>query len=122
LLYSAYQDHVCWKPGEIMEGDPSVYGEGIHAFKDLLGMGHYGNLYLEEGTIVSGTVELWGEVYEHERGYRASKAAIASIDDSPFYDAAALRKLYGLTPLTRPAPAGARGKGKKKGSPRASGA
>ena len=48
-------------------------------------------------TIVSGKVYLWGEVVEHERGYRASKAAVASIDSSPNYNATVLRKRYGLT-------------------------
>ena len=55
---------------------------------------------------VTGTVDLWGDVFEHERGYRASKAAVRSIDDSPHYDAKALRKLYGLN------------KRKKKGLPK----
>ena len=47
---------------------------------------------------VTGTVDLWGEAYEHERGYRASRAKITSIDGSPSYDAPALRRLYGLDP------------------------
>ena len=50
----------------------------------------------KDNILVTGTVDLWGDVYEHVRGYRASKATIASIDDSPNYDAAVLRKLYGL--------------------------
>ena len=96
LLYSMYQSTFCWKPGEVVEGD-AAGGDGVHAFKDILAVGSYG--YTQHGShiVVSGTVDLWGEVYEHERGYRASKAAIASIDDSPHYDAKALRKLYGLT-------------------------
>ena len=35
---------------------------------------------------------------EHERGYRAQFARIVVIDDSPHYDAAALRKLYKIAP------------------------
>ena len=99
LLCSCYLRYTVWQPGEIMEGDPDQ-GEGVHAFKDRLMMGSYGYRYVHEGygeVIVSGTVYLWGDVIEHERGYRASKAAIASIDDSPHYDAKALRKRYGLT-------------------------
>ncbi len=96
LLRSCYQTHVVWEPGKIMEGDPSLRNEGIHAFKDRLSMGAYGCVIDEACSIVSGTVYLWGEVVEHERGYRASKAALASIDDSPHYDAKALRKMYGL--------------------------
>jgi hypothetical protein len=101
LLYSMYQSLICWKPGEVMEGDSSKESQGVHGFKDRLAAGAYGYDVCNLSRVVSGTVELWGEVYEHERGYRASKAAIASIDDSPFYNAKALRKLYGLTKRPR---------------------
>ena len=87
-----YSDFV-WKPGEIAEGNPAEVDAGIYAYKSVLLLHNYGSI--ENGTI-TGTVDLWGEVYEHARGYRAQFAAIASIDDSPYYDAKALRKLYGL--------------------------
>ena len=92
LLHSVIYNFV-WKPGEISEGNPETEEGGIYAYKSVLLLHNYGSI--EQGT-VTGTVDLWGNVYEHERGYRASKAAIRSIDDSPHYDAKALRKLYGL--------------------------
>jgi hypothetical protein len=92
LLHSVYQDHICWTPGAIMSGDVNA-GEGVHAFKSIILMGQYAGMV--DGC-VTGTVYLWGEVHEHERGYRATCAAVRSIDDSPHYDAKALRKLYGL--------------------------
>jgi hypothetical protein len=97
LLYSMHRSDFVWRPGEIVEGDVTKEKEGVHAFKDRLATGSYG--YVQDNTrvIVSGTVYLWGEVIEHERGWRASKAAIASIDDSPYYDARKLRYKYGLT-------------------------
>ena len=96
-LYSAYRSEFLWAPKEIVEGDPEKLGEGIHAFKNRYDACAYIGFYEgDSGIIVSGTVELWGDVYEHARGYRASKAAIHSVDESPNYDAAALRKLYGL--------------------------
>lgn len=100
ILHSCYRSYFEWRPGEIVEGDPNNESEGVHAFKSLLNACRYGVGYDENAgneKIVTGTVELWGDVYEHERGYRASKAAIKWIDDSPEYDAKALRKLYGLT-------------------------
>ena len=84
------------------EGDPSQPNQGVHGFKYRYDACSYlsGFETLDsfgvEAAVISGTVELWGNVYEHTRGYRASKARIASIDDSPNYDAAALRKKYGL--------------------------
>jgi hypothetical protein len=92
LLYSVFRSEFCWQPGEIVEGD-AAGGDGVHAFKSVFLMAQYAGTPVG---YVSGMVELWGEVYEHERGYRASKAAIKSIDDSTYYDAKALRKLYGL--------------------------
>ena len=95
LLHSMYQSEFVWRPGETVEGDPARPNEGVHGFKRRLDACAYMHGYDEHpAAIVSGTVDLWGEVYEHERGYRASKARIASIDDSPHYDAAALRRLY----------------------------
>ena len=93
-LYSIFQSGFRWEPGKVMEGD-AEHGHGIHGFKSLLLLAEYCS-GSSCATYVTGTVYLWGEVYEHERGYRASKAAIRSIDDSPHYDAKALRKLYGL--------------------------
>lgn len=97
LLYSAFRDDFLWPPGEVVEGKPDADFEGVHGFKKRWDACSYIESYeIGPAVVVSGTVELWGDVYEHQRGYRASRAEIASIDDSPNYDAAALRKTYGL--------------------------
>lgn len=94
LLHSVMYDEFVWKPGEIAEGEPNKPYAGIYAFKSILLLHNYGS---PGARSVTGTVDLWGDVYEHEHGYRAQYAAVASIDDSPYYDAKALRKCYGLT-------------------------
>jgi hypothetical protein len=97
FLWSAFQSEYKWEPDKPSEGDPETGYGGIHAFKKRLDACLYISDYESDGTIiVSGTVELWGDVYEHTRGYRASRARIKSIDDSPHYDAIALRKQYKL--------------------------
>jgi hypothetical protein len=97
LLHSAAMSKYAWHPGNPAEGDPNKIDEGVHGFKSRHRACSYIADYDCDGAVVvSGTVDLWGDVYEHEWGYRASKAAVASIDDSPHYDAAALRKLYKL--------------------------
>jgi hypothetical protein len=97
LLHSTAMSSYAWHPGKPAEGDPNKIDEGVHGFKSRHRACSYIKDYEQDGAIVvSGTVDLWGDVYEHEWGYRASKAAVASIDDSPHYDAAALRKLYKL--------------------------
>lgn len=101
-LHSAYQNSFVWEPGQTAEGDPTQPNQGVHGFKSRLNACQYIDSYEGQdhtgasSIVVSGTVLLWDSVYEHQRGYRASKACIASIDDSPNYDAAALRKLYQL--------------------------
>ncbi len=61
-----------------MSGDPGDYDKvGVYAWKTkraaLEQMAHY------EGGIV-GRVALWGEVVEHERGYRAEFGKVVSLD------------------------------------------
>jgi hypothetical protein len=103
MLHSMHMSSFWWVPGQVMEGKPEPPdNDGIHAFKSPVDAYSYagptGGL---NRVIVTGKVDLWGDVYEHERGYRASKARISAIDDSPYYDAAALRKLYKIPPLTK---------------------
>lgn len=98
LLHSCIYADFIWKPGETQEGNPSDGHAGIYAYKSVLDLHNYGS---PDAMHVSGTIDMWGEVYEHTRGYRAQYAAIASIDDSPHYDAEALRKLYGLNKKKR---------------------
>ncbi len=94
-----------WEPGATIEGDLnevvmtsfdgfnliSIYG-GVYAYADespcqaererwqrrLISTGD--DIYRLYG-IALGTVKLWGEVVEHERGYRAQYAKIASLDE-----------------------------------------
>lgn len=96
-LVSIYKRQHTWKPGEPMTGD--VRGAyGVHAFKthnlvekycDIYSCGGFGWVVvfltadgpkIEEPVFAIGTVALWGEVIEHEHGYRAEYAKIASLD------------------------------------------
>lgn len=102
--------HRLWAPGETVEGDTSaivnswgpIYG-GTYAFKDrgdcnmeiaffateLMRVGGrlaiMGDVFGDPGAIciavVVGTVKMWGEVVEHETGYRAEFAKLQSIDE-----------------------------------------
>jgi len=99
-LRSVHRDDE-WEPGIPMQGNPDEPYAGVHAYKSILGIAEYGlssRIYSIDSVdpMVTGTVELWGTVIEHERGYRAEYAAISSIHDSPDYDADELRKRYGL--------------------------
>lgn len=103
LLRSVYRRQHIWRPGEPMTGD--VRGEyGVHAFNERGLVSMYCEMTAAwsqnwvsfkwnddgsfemiehpdtEAIFAIGTVALWGEVIEHERGYRAEFARIASID------------------------------------------
>ncbi len=89
----SYSQDVTWAPKQPMLGKPSDYGsDGIWAFKDK---SRAINKMLEshqESTLskyrasnekytVYGSVHLYGDVVEHDDGYRASAAKIVSLDD-----------------------------------------
>lgn len=102
LLVSAYTDHV-WKPGQVMKAHQRVRDReehlqdktGVHGWKSVFEVVEYGQAmwkhqngysviqdrYIEPPTLVIGRVKLWGDVVEHERGYRAEFARIVSLDD-----------------------------------------
>lgn len=99
-----------WQPGETVEGDinqlinpgsyPPLFG-GVYSFMSIeqmpteiaeigqLTCKYYKNAafyfsgwggFQETGLFVSGTVKMWGDVVEHEAGYRAQYAKLNSID------------------------------------------
>lgn len=77
-----------WLPGEPMEAsevtDHGVAANGVHVFKDKVAALREMTAYLNQRHDCSyalGSVLLWGDVVEHERGYRAERAKILSIDD-----------------------------------------
>lgn len=80
FLKSASRDYV-WMPGKVAgleEGQKleDYGGAGVHAFKAQ----DYMVLQSYEGDLVFGTVKLWGDVIEYERGYHAEFASILSLD------------------------------------------
>ena len=103
-LTSIYVDAAQWLPGVPMTGDVDRQ-LGVHAFKHSLHLERYLQIKMIEdfyrgcfwmqpartpppSVFVLGTVALWGQVVEHERGYRAQFARIKSLDTIyPRYDA-----------------------------------
>jgi hypothetical protein len=100
--------HRIWQPGETIHGDleelvagpvEPIWG-GTYAFSDAKHLGPeiaecqkacvlarkglafvFGwDPYCQTSTLVSGTIKMWGEVVEHETGWRSQFAKINSID------------------------------------------
>ena len=114
---------VIWLPGVPMEapavvdthaqGSGSGADYGVHVFKErngaILEVENYASRSEQHVGYAVGSVLLWGDVVEHERGYRAERAKILSIDDvtwkgKPPWDKETgevlgfLRQRYGLVP------------------------
>lgn len=74
-----------WAPGEPMKATPDHLksGLGVFAFKDMSRcIGEFGDEYYNSAGmgIAFGTIHIWGEIVEHELGYRAEYAVVRSID------------------------------------------
>jgi hypothetical protein len=77
LLQSMFAEHR-WQPGRAEEGDTEWWG--IHAFKTSRQAFRSYHCYSIDGPVAFGTVALWGDVVEHEGGFRAQWGAVNSID------------------------------------------
>lgn len=127
-LCSVYIASAVWIPGEPMRGQVTDRTGGVHAFKELNDVSEYISRYAAKdifGVVfvrdlngddglwpnglctrsadlpyIVGRVALWGQIVEHERGYRAEFAKIASLDlviggaDATLLDR--VRKRYGV--------------------------
>jgi hypothetical protein len=94
-LHSVYMSHVRWLPNVPIVGDV-VRDMGVHAFKTDDGLFEYQSQFLNsqsyDRTMVSGTVAMWGDIVEHQKGYRAQYAKVLSLDTTN----KALRHKYGV--------------------------
>jgi hypothetical protein len=93
-LHSVYMKHYAWNPYEPAHGD--VREHGIYSFRNVIQYKEqygYGTL---RGRFLFGKVKIWGEIVEHEHGYRSEFAKIVSLDygDPELLDK--FRKIYGV--------------------------
>jgi hypothetical protein len=92
-----------WKPGVPFQAerkptdyDASGFSPGVHAWKSFKQALSYSDPTAACGeSRIIGEVELWGEVVEHEDGYRAEFAQIKSIYNNGAL-ADRLRRVYGV--------------------------
>lgn len=86
-------EHPCPSPPQ-MEGAHEGMGCGIYAFKELndlvLGFRLFGMPLRDKGTsgylvLLYGEIEMWGHVYDHEKGYRAEHAQLKKLYHCPPY-------------------------------------
>jgi hypothetical protein len=81
LLHSVFMPHI-WRPGVFERATCKQAGPnnlGYHAFKDRLEAERQLCMPGYEAIAVIGSVDMWGEVIEHEYGWRSEYAAVRSI-------------------------------------------
>jgi hypothetical protein len=81
LLHSVFVSYA-WNPG-VFERSSSKHcafkNAGYHAFRDKEEAERQMNVYAYGSPAVIGSVAMWGEVIEHEYGWRSEYAAVRSI-------------------------------------------
>ena len=92
-LHSVLMRDYVWHPNEPASGD--VRTHGIYSFQDVIrSKEDYGYDSGVSGPLLFGKVKIWGEIVEHEAGYRSQFGKIVSLDygDPELLDK--FRKIY----------------------------
>jgi hypothetical protein len=78
-LHSVFMQDYIWPRGEPACGD--IRTHGIYSFRDLISSREeYGYTPCSFGPLLFGKVKIWGEIVEHEAGYRSQFGKIVSLD------------------------------------------
>src|SRR6266487_4394768 len=78
-LHSVFVKDYVWPPDEPASGDVKTHG--IYSFQDVIcAREEYGYSPLGSGQLLFGKVKIWGEIVEHEAGYRSQFGKIVSLD------------------------------------------
>ncbi len=90
-LRSVYMRDYVWLPDEPASGDVKTHG--IYSFRHVIrSAAEYG--YSANGLLLFGKVKIWGEVVEHETGYRSQFGKIVSLDYGDPEFLGKFRKIY----------------------------
>lgn len=93
LLHSVYMRDYVWLPDRPAFGDVKTHG--IYSFRhSVRTASEYG--YSVSGVLLFGRVKIWGEVVEHESGYRSEFGKIISLDHGDPRLLEKFRKIYRL--------------------------
>ena len=77
-LHSVHREDYVWHPEQPASGD--VRFHGIYSFKQVIRTRDQYGYPTSDGPFLFGSVKIWGEIVEHEDGYRSQFARIASLD------------------------------------------
>jgi len=89
-----YISDYVWDPDKPASGD--VRTHGIYSFRNVIRSSAEYAHTLPNSLLLFGKVKIWGEVVEHERGYRSQFARIISLDYGDPKLLAKFRNVYRL--------------------------
>jgi hypothetical protein len=93
-LCSVYISEFVWDPEKPAYGDVRIHG--IYSFRKVVSSREEYVYSMPTGTLLFGKVKIWGEVVEHEWGYRSQFAKIISLDYGDPYLLDKFRLIYGV--------------------------
>jgi hypothetical protein len=77
-LHSVLMKDYVWHPDEPASGDVTTHG--IYSFRDVIRSKEEYYYSVGSASLLFGSVKIWGEVVEHEAGYRSQFGKIVSLD------------------------------------------
>src|SRR5262249_9610743 len=94
-LHSVLIVDYVWQPDDPASGD--IRTHGIYSFRDVVrSTGDYGYDPGLRGPLLFGKVKIWGEIVEHEAGYRSEFGKIVSLDYGDRQLLEKFRKIYNV--------------------------
>ena len=101
-LHSVFMQDYVWHPDEPASGDVTTHG--IYSFRNVIRSNHqcgYTSVTVMGGSLLFGKIKIWGEVVEHEAGYRSEFAKIMSLDFGDPVLLEKFRKIYRVNQVAR---------------------
>jgi hypothetical protein len=98
-LHSVYMRNYVWHPDEPASGD--VRTDGIYSFRDAVRSREEYRYDAHDGPLLFGKVKIWGEIVEHEWGYRSQFGKIVSLDYGDPELLEKFRKIYRVNQVAR---------------------
>jgi hypothetical protein len=99
-LHSVFINDYVWLPDRPASGD--VREHGIYSFKDVIRSREQYGYPLVWRALLFGSVKIWGDIVEHEVGYRSQFAKITSLDYGDPELLEKFRAIYGVNVLPFP--------------------
>jgi len=99
-LHSVFMPDYVWHPDEPASGD--VRTHGIYSFRNVIRSNQQCDYTsIMGGPLLFGKIKIWGEVVEHEAGYRSEFAKIMSLDFGDLELLEKFRKIYRVNQVAR---------------------